>query len=135
MALVRQDDTGKFDLDFSTSGTNKGNPVFDNTRTHAVLTTLLSWKRGKRPQSPIEEGGYYLDTTGQRGTLVWTVTLDKMATRSDLQAFAEDGGTQLQVLNYITNFSASAERRSTGYYRLTVRWSTPQSTYGISINF
>jgi hypothetical protein len=135
VALLRQDDTGKFDLDFSRTGKNKGNSVLDNTRTHAVLTTLISWKRGRRPQSQVEEGGYYLDTTGQRGTLIWTVTQDKMATRSDLIAFADDGGTQLQNLNYLSSFAASAERRSIANYRLNFRWTTPQSTYGTTLTF
>lgn len=128
VALVRNDATGRFDLSFSSSGPNKGNPILDDTRTHAVLTTLLSWKRGTRPGAKTPEGGYLWDVAGRRGTLLWTVLQDRLATTSQLQAFAEDGGQQLLDLKQIGSFSARAFRIAPGRFRLDVAWSTPSGT-------
>lgn len=125
VALSRNAANGKFDLVFSSSGPNKGNPVLDDTRTHAVLTTLVSWKRGTRPGSQVQEGGYYYDPANRRGTLLWSVTQDRMATPSQLKAYAEDGGQQLLDVKQIAGFSASAQRVKPGVFRVTVSWTTP----------
>lgn len=126
VALVRDAATGRFDLSFSRSGPNRGNPILDDTRTHAVLTTLMSWKRGTRPSSPVSEGGYYYDPQNRRGTLLWTVTQDRMATPSQLKAYAEDGGQQLLDAKQIASFAASARRIKPGQFRVDVTWTTPQ---------
>lgn len=126
--------SGKFDLVFSKSGPNKGNPVLDNTCTHAVLTTLLSKKRGIRPGSQSAEGGYYWDTTGQRGTLLWTVNQDRLATPSQLKAYAEDGGQQIVDLRYLASFEASAQKRGPGNFLLTCKWFLPSGTTPISVS-
>jgi len=127
----------RFDFVFSTSGPNKGNPVLDDTRTHAVLTTLLSWKRGTRPGARVPEGGYYWDTVGRRGTLLWTVSQDRLTTLSQLEAFAQDGGQQLIDAQQIASFTARAQRVGPGRFRLNVTWSNPsgvpQSPLGISL--
>lgn len=123
--LVRQDATGKYDWDISASGPNKGNPIAESTATHAVLTTLLSQKRGTRGGSKTAEGGCYGDPSGRRGTLLWTVTQDKLATPSQLKLFAEDGGQQLLDLKRIGSFSASATRVGPGRFRLDVSWTLP----------
>lgn len=133
VALVRDDATGKFDLIFQTSGPGRGNPLLDNTCTHAVLTTLLSKKRGIRPGSQSAEGGYYWDTTGQRGTLLWTVNQDRLATPSQLRAYAEDGGQQLVNLRYLAAFEASATKRGPGNFLLTCRYYLPSGTTPLSV--
>ncbi len=135
LALQRQADTGKFDWVMSTSGPNKGNPVFDLTRSHAVLSILNSWKRGTRPQSRQAEGGYYWDPTGQRGTLLWTASQDKQATRSDLLAYASDGGEQLVALNYISAYTTDAQRKRAGVYVLYFAWTTPSGNESQTLNF
>lgn len=117
--------SGRYDLVFSTSGKNKGNPVLDSTGTHAVLSTLLSWKRGTRPGSQKQEGGYYFDPQNRRGTLIWTVTQDRMGTPSQLEAYAQDGGQQLLDQKLIGSFSAKASRIRPGSFRLVVTWSLP----------
>ena len=129
VTLVRQQDTGKFDFQVASSGLNKGNPNFDATRTHAVLTTLLSWKRGRRPQSQVAEGGYYWDPSGLRGTLLWTIAQDRVATASQLVAYADDGGQQLISSKYVASFTSSAERLRAGAYRLRVNWTTPTGNW------
>lgn len=121
-------DTGRFDFDMSTSGSNKGNPQLDSSRTHAVMTTLFSRKRGKRAGDPTESGGYYFDTSGRRGTLLWTVLYDRNSTRSQLIAAAEDGMQQLVDEKFITSFPQPEARRiglAPGKWGLSVQWTTP----------
>jgi phage gp46-like protein len=128
VALVRDEATGRYDLAFSTSGPNKGNPILTSDGTHAVLTTLLSKKRGVRGGSPNAEGGYFGDPSGRRGTLIWTISQDKLATPSQLKAYAEDGGQQLLDRKMIGSFTASAVRVAPGKFRLNVTWTTPSGS-------
>lgn len=126
VALTRSG-TGRFDWDMSTSGTNKGNPKLDATRTHAVMTTVFSRKRGRAPGDKQESGGYYWDESGRRGTLLWTVTQDRQATRSQLISAAEDAGQQLVDERYIVSLGADAQRQGIGLGRwlLGIQWRTP----------
>ena len=134
VALRRNDSNGRFDLILQTGGRAKGNPLLDSTRTHAVLTTLVSWKRGTRPgKSQTPEGGYYWDTSGRRGTLIWTISQDKIATPSQLKAYAEDGGQQLLDLKYIASFTASANRRAPGKLSVTCTWTLPSGNQPPSV--
>lgn len=120
--------SGRYDLVFSASGKNKGNPVLESTGTHAVLSTLLSQKRGTRPGSQAQEGGYYYDAQNRRGTLIWTITQDRMGTPSQLEAYAQDGGQQLLDMKLIGSFSAKAQRIRPGSFRLSVAWTLPSGT-------
>ena len=124
-----QRNPGRMDFVFDDSGTNKGNPRFDDTRTHSVLTTVMSRKRGKAPVSRVEEGGYYWDDTGFRGTLAWTIKFDRLATRSQLVAAAEDAGGQLVADKLITSLTAEAYRVNAqkGRWRLDLAWTLPNS--------
>lgn len=125
VALQRNPANGKFDVFFATSGPSKGNWVLDSTQTHAVLTTLVSRRRGRRPGSASAEGGYYFDRDNRRGTLLWTVTQDRMTTPSQLQAFAEDGLQQLADRKQIANYRVTAQRVRAGQFRVDVSWSLP----------
>ncbi len=129
-ALRRNDATGKFDLVLATSGPNIGNPNYDNTRTHAILTTLLSRKRGQRPGSQVQGGGYYGDPQNRRGTLLWTVNQDSTTTGSQLEAYAEDGGQQLIELRMVSSFTARATRKAPGKWQLDCTWFLPDGTKG-----
>ena len=128
VALKRNDSTGRFDFDVSTSGSNKGNPKMDSTRTHAVMTTVFSWKRGKRAGDRVESGGYYWDTSGRRGTLLWTVVQDTAATRSRLLSCADDARQQLINERYVVALSAAPTRVGIGLGRwlMPIQWTTPQ---------
>jgi phage gp46-like protein len=112
---------GRFTFDWDASG----NPRFDDDRAHAVITTLVSWKRGRAPGQRIEQGGYYWDETGQRGTLIWTVRYDTLATQSTLVACAEDAGQQLVQAQVIKSLTARASRIGPGRWRLDVEWTLP----------
>ena len=104
-----------------------GNPVLDNTRSHAVLTTLVSRKRGTRPGSQTPEGGYYYDPQNRRGTLLWTLTQDRLSTPSMAESFAQDGGQQLLDIKAIASFSAKAARTAPGKLKIQVTWTNPDA--------
>ncbi len=129
-ALRRNDATGKFDLVLATSGPNIGNPNYDNTRTHAILTTLISRKRGQRPGSQVQGGGYYGDPQNRRGTLLWTVTQDRTITGSQLVAYAEDGGRQLAEMRLISGFTARALKLGPAKWRIECAWTLPDGSKG-----
>lgn len=116
---------GRRTFDWDTSGPNKGNPKFGNSRAHAVISCLVSWKRGRRRGSKVEEGGTFWDESGQRGTLIWTVTHDTLATGSQLLAYAEDAGRQLVARGIIASLTAVPTRLAPGRWQLDVSWTLP----------
>jgi phage gp46-like protein len=122
VVLVRDSATGKFDLFLSRTGANKGNPELTSSRQHAVLTALLSRKRGLRPGSVVKQGGYYFDPQNRRGSLIWTIAQDRMTTTSQLKAYADDALQQLVERNIIATFTATATRLAPGKFRLDVVW-------------
>ena len=121
LALRRDPLTGKFDLVISSAGPNRGNPVLDDSRTHAVLTNLMSRKRGSRLGSQ-PQGGYYYDPTGSRGSLIWTIGQDKLSTPSQLRAYGEDVGARLVDAKQIRSYRVSASRVGAGKFRLDFAW-------------
>lgn len=122
---LRRTALGKFDLDFIASGPGKGNPKLSNDRTHAVVTTMFSKKRGRRPGSRVQQGGYYFDSAGRRGTLLWSIVLDRGATRSELLGAGQDGGQQLLDDKLITRYNVDATHLATGRWAVQFTWSTP----------
>lgn len=131
IALERVPSTGKFDFKMSRGGANNGNPQLDSSATHAVMTTVMSWKRGSLPGSSQQQGGYYWDASSRRGTLLWTVKYDRLATRSDLLSALQDGGQQLVDLNWIASFTAEATRSSAvsaaRSWKAAITWTLPGS--------
>ncbi len=127
IALARNQSNGKWDIDWETNvhTGNKGNPRYDSTRRHSIMVTLVSKRRGKRPGSQVEEGGYYWDTSGVYGTLLWTVIWDRMATESQLTSYAQDAGQQLSDFKLISTFAARARRLGPGKWTLTATWTVP----------
>lgn len=120
--LVRNAATGKFDLSFTRSGANKGNPELTTSRQHAVLTALLSRKRGQRTGSAVKQGGYYFDPQNRRGSLIWTIAQDRMTTTSQLKAYADDALQQLVERKIIASFTTAATRTAPGKFRVDVTW-------------
>lgn len=131
VALVASQRTpGRLNFVIDSVGPNAGNPRFTNDREHAVLTRLMSRRRGRAPGAQQEQGGYYWDATGLRGTLLWTIKLDRLATRSDLLAAADDAGQQLVNEKVIKTLVGSAKRvlGERGKWRLTISWLLPNGT-------
>ena len=138
IGLVRVPTTGRFDFDMSTSGSNKGNPKLDSSRTHMVMTTVYSRKRGRAPGDKVESGGYYFDTSGRRGSKLWTVTQDRFSTRSQLISAAEDGLQQLVDERQIVSFPTPDAQRvgvNLGRWGLLIQWSTPSGDRKEALRF
>lgn len=88
-----------------------GEPLFDSTGTHSVLTTVLEHK-----------GQYYHDPTGQEGTLLYSVKQDRETTGSQLSAYALDGAQQCQAAELVQKVQTSAQRLRRGAWQITVSW-------------
>jgi hypothetical protein len=89
-----------------------GRLYFDQSAVYPVLATLYARK-----------GQYYWDSAGTQGTQLYTVTQDKLATGSQLTAYATDGLTQVQRAGFITSdYSVGATRLRTGSWRLDLGW-------------
>lgn len=125
MGLVRNPLNGKFDFDWEKVGPNKGNPKFDDTRSHAVLSTMVSHKRDQVTR----QGGYYWDDSNTRGTYLYKVKQDRLSTGGQLQGYAEDGGQQLISLQMISTFSVSPQKIRPGSWALSITWSVPAGKY------
>jgi phage gp46-like protein len=72
--------SGRLRRIWDTSGTNKGNPRFDNTREHAVWVSVFCLRNA-----------YWADSTGTFGSLVPTLRQDPKATPAQFVSYAEDG--------------------------------------------
>lgn len=91
-----------------------GNPRFDETGAHAVLSTFYTKK-----------GAYHWDTAGTQGTNAHKVVSDKFATGSDLSAAGNDALAQCDRDEIVTAIGATAEKARTGFWRVKLRWHTP----------
>ncbi len=116
--LVRNDNNGLYDIAWSTTGANKGNPIFGNTRSHTMLSLLLS-----------RRGEYYWDNTGTRGSLLHTIKQDVLATRSQLISYSEQAIQPAIDSKVIQSFSADATKIRSGSWSLTFNWSNPTSSF------
>ena len=91
-----------------------GNPRFDETGAHAVLSTFFAKK-----------GAYAWDQDGLFGTNSYKVVADKFATGSDLSAAGNDALAQCERDEIVTAIGATAERARVGSWRVRLRWHTP----------
>lgn len=108
VALKRNPANGKFVFDRDpVTGDVKRSPWQE----YAVLVTLASRK-----------GEYFWDSTGEQGTLLYSVVKDGFATGSQLAAYAQDGIDQCKAAEVITGGSATAERLGTGRWAVRVKW-------------
>lgn len=125
IAVRRNEQNGKYTFDWCTEGGNKGNPRFDDTRSHSVLLVLYSHKRDTEKGT----GGYYWDRSGRRGTFLYQAKQDRLATLGLLQAYAEDAGQQLMKEGLIIRLEATAKRLHRGRWTLSVQWSVPSGPH------
>ncbi len=131
IALKRNPLNGKFTFDWDPQGSNKGNPKFNNSRENSVLIILHSHKRDPEKGT----GGYYFDKTGRRGTFLYKVNQDRLATGGLLQGYSEDGGQQLISKKIIQTFTSTAQRLRPGSWVLFVTWSVPSGQYQQKFSF
>lgn len=105
--------TGKLRRVWDTSGSNKGNPRFDDTEAHAVYVSVFC-----------QRGAWWADSTGTFGSLVHTLFSDAKATPQKFVSYAEDALAPLVTAGRIADPKAYAER---SFDRLdgTVTYRTP----------
>lgn len=93
-------------LTFTWSG---GDLVWSALGEYPVLLAVLAHK-----------GAYRWDRA--YGTLLHRVTRERSTTGSQLAAYAQDGGAQVEAAGLATNVRARAERPAPGRWRLRVSW-------------
>lgn len=82
MAMTNQDPgTGLYSFEWD----SRGEPVFDDTQAHRVLTQLIEYR------SSATSPGYWADEVGNHGSLLYTVRETRRGTPSQIEAFASDG--------------------------------------------
>ena len=99
------------DIVFDTTGPNKGNPRYDNTRAHALFSRIFRKK-----------GRYYWDRTGQSGTLLHTVKDDRQAAAARIQSAVEDGADQIKARRLIVRYEVAVQRLRPGLYQWSIGW-------------
>lgn len=127
MAMTNQNKaTRLFSFDWGTDG----EPKFDNTEAHRVLSLLVE----HRP-SPPSKPGYWADDTGRRGSLLYTLTEVRRATPSQAEAYARDALQKAVDDNAITfdpgNVTA---KRTAGGITLNVIYTANGDTQQVSRN-
>ena len=104
---LKRTTAGKFTFDWGPDGDLR----FDPYGVYSVFSTLLCPK-----------GSYYWDSTGLQGTLLYQVKQDRLRTASQLVSYSRDGLSQCEAAGVIGAGSATAERRRSGSYVLTLNW-------------
>lgn len=91
--------TGKLRRVFDTSGSNKGNPRFDDSEAHAVYLSVFA-----------QRGAWWADPTGTFGSLVYTLFSDAKATPAKFVSYAQDGLEPLVTAGRIADVKVYATR-------------------------
>lgn len=86
-----------------------GDLVFDDEQGYPTLLTVFAVK-----------GRCWWDRS--MGTLLLTLKRSRRATGSQLQAYARDGGAQLEAEGLVKDFGAQATLKDTGRWNLTLKW-------------
>ena len=87
LKLKRSLATGRFDFEWDITG----NPTFVDTGEHAVMSLLLEHR-----------GRWWADTTGNRGSRLYTLKNLKKRTPSDVKAYAEEALAPLIESGYLS---------------------------------
>lgn len=107
VVLVRNGATGRFDVQLDASG----NPMFDDSETHTVLSLLLE-----------RQGGWWADPTGKRGSILHTIKLDRGSTINDLKSAVLDALKPAIDDGRIRNVTVDVQKRAAGNYKVLVGW-------------
>lgn len=101
--------TGKFDLTWDASG----NPAFDDTEAHAVLSLLYEHR-----------GQWWADTAGTRGSRLYQLRNIRRSTPSQAESYASEALQPLVDARRILDVAPKARVQS-GRVTLSVPWKTP----------
>src|SRR5690348_16681771 len=108
LAPYRNPTTGKFDFQWD----DTGNPTFDDSDSYTVLSDVLEHKEG-----------YWADPSGQYGSTLYQIKLDKTSTRTDMISALDDCMKRPVSLRLIRAVVAvDVERRSPGKYALSLQY-------------
>lgn len=111
LAMTNQSaNTGLYSFDWS-----GGDPLFDSTQAHRVLSLLVEHRPS--PQKP----GYWADTTGTRGSYLYTLRTITSGTPSQAEAFAADALTKAVNDNAITFDRARISARRVGQAGIVIK--------------
>lgn len=108
VALLRNPATGAFD---SFDWDSTGNPTFDDSDSHTVLSLLVETL-----------GGYWADLTGKRGSILYQIRLDVTSTATQLVAAATNALSWAISNRQIRGATATAARVRPGRYDLGVKY-------------
>lgn len=128
LAMTNQDpSSGLYSFDWE-----YGDPKFDDTQAHRVLSLLVEHRPG--PQSP----GYWADTTGTRGSYLYTLRNLVRATPSQAESYAADALQKAVADNAITFERGDVTARRVGEklalsvrYRARGRTQTVKTSVGL----
>ena len=107
VALIRNPLNGRFDLDCGM----RGNPVYDDSETHMVLSLVLEW-----------QGKWWADQTGKRGSRLYLLRNDTRTTRTELIAMVQEA--RPRSLTAASEVVVTADRVAPGRYAFDIRWKT-----------
>lgn len=108
LTLTRNPSTGQFSL-FTWDAT--GNPAFDDSDAHTVVSCLLE-----------DEGGYWSDPTGERGSVLHLIKLDVTGTASQLQTAASKALDYAVKNQLIQSATVTAERKGPARFDMMVSY-------------
>lgn len=110
IALTRNPATGKYDFTWGSDG----NPDFDDTEHHRVLTLLVS-----------RRGQWVADTAGTRGSRIHEVREIRRTAPSLLESYADEALEKAVAEGKIQNVVAKATRSSPSRVDLDVQYERP----------
>jgi phage gp46-like protein len=113
-SLVANPVTGMFDLDWS-----GGNPAFDTSEGHTVLSLVLEW-----------QARWWADSTGKRGSRLYTLRNDTSTTRTELIAMLQEALAPAVTDLRISNLVVTADRVAAGRYAFNLRWTNSNGQPG-----
>lgn len=109
MAMTNRDaGTGLYSFDWDSTG----EPTFDDTQAHRVLTQLIEHRASA--SSP----GYWDDPTGKHGSLLYTVRETRRGTPSQVEAYAADALDKCVLDKALTYDPEDVTARSVGPTRI-----------------
>ncbi len=118
IAMRRNPATGKLDFDWDETG----NPRYSDDNVHRVLSLLVEHRPARGPDGG---PGWIWDTTGKRGSLLYTVKNVRRSTPSQLEAYALDALQKAVDEGWIAAPTAKAYLAPVTAARLEVTWQNP----------
>jgi phage gp46-like protein len=108
VTLVRNPETGRFDLDW-----DGPNPEFDDSEAHTVLSLVLEF-----------QAQWWADQTGKRGSRLHLLRNDTRTTQSEIVARVQEALAPAVADGRLVDVTVTAERAAAGRYAFQIFWKT-----------